>query len=57
MTWLENKERNLNLNFKQNQTCISTQACNYIVRYYLSIVAITVTLWVSQPSPIIEIST
>ncbi len=56
MTWLENKKNGLNLKFKPKHTWISFKLRGYIMRHCWHIVASTVTLGVSQPSPLIETS-
>jgi hypothetical protein len=50
MAWFGNKEKSLNLKFKPHNTYNTNQIWNYMVRYYLSTVAITVTLGVLQGS-------
>jgi hypothetical protein len=47
----------LNLKFKLHNTYNTNQTYDYMVRYCLNIVAATVTLGVSPPSLLTEIST
>jgi hypothetical protein len=56
-TWFEIKEKILNLKFKPHNTYNTNQTCHYMVRYCLNIIDATVTLGLSQPSPLTEILT